>query len=107
MAIKSKTVRAAVTGTSYIDVLINANVYDPLYIGQIDVVNKSTTDNTIEISVLSGGENYPLLKILVQRDYSRVTDERKIPYTLQPNEKIQAKLMTADATGMVVHLSYI
>ena len=26
---------------------------------------------------------------------------------LKPGEKIQAKLKTADATGMVVHLSYI
>ena len=107
MAIKSNTIRGAVTSASATDILNNTDPVNSYYIGQIDIINKSTTANTVEIIILSGGTEYLLLKSTVDRDGSRVTDERKIPYELKPGEKIQAKLKTADATGMVVHLSYI
>jgi hypothetical protein len=107
MAIKSNTIRGTVTSTSATDILNNTDPVNSYYIGQIDIINKSTTANTVEIIILSGGTEYTLLKSDVERDGSRVTDERKIPYELKPGEKIQAKLKTADATGMVVHLSYI
>jgi len=107
MAIKSKTIRKVITATTSTDVLANNEIYSSLYIGQIDIINKSTTANTVEIIILSGGTEYTLLKSDVERDGSRVTDERKIPYELKPGEKIQAKLKTADATGMIIHVSYI
>ena len=107
MAIKSNTIRGTVTSASATDILNNTDPVNSYYIGQIDIINKSTTANTVEIIILSGGTEYTLLKSDVERDGSRVTDERKIPYELKPGEKIQAKLTTADATGMVVHLSYI
>ena len=107
MAIKSNTVRGAVTTTTATDILNNTDPVNSYYIGQIDIVNKSTATNTIEILILSGGTEYTLLKSDVERDGSRITDERKIPYELKPGEKIQAKLKTADATGMIIHVSYI
>jgi len=107
MAIKSNTIRGTVTSTSATDILNNTDPVNSYYIGQIDIINKSTTANTVEIIILSGGVEYLLLKSAVERDGSRVTDERKIPYELKPGEKIQAKLKTADATGMIIHVSYI
>ena len=107
MAIKSNTIRGAVTSASATDILSNTDLVNSYYIGQIDIVNKSTATNTIEILILSGGTEYTLLKSNVERDGSRVTDERKIPYELKPGEKLQAKLKTADATGMIIHVSYI
>jgi len=107
MAIKSNTIRGTVTSASATDILNNTDPVNSYYIGQIDIINKSTTANTVEIIILSGGTEYTLLKSDVERDGSRVTDERKIPYELKPGEKIQAKLKTADATGMIIHVSYI
>ena len=107
MAIKSNTIRGVITATTATDILNNTDLVNSYYIGQIDIINKSTATNTIEIIILSGGVEYLLLKSNVERDGSRITDERKIPYELKPGEKLQAKLKTADATGMVVHLSYI
>ena len=107
MAIKSNTIRGTVTSTSATNILNNTDPVNSYYIGQIDIINKSTTANTVEIIILSGGTEYTLLKSNVERDGSRVTDERKIPYELKPGEKIQAKLKTADATGMIIHVSYI
>ena len=107
MAIKSNTIRGTVTTTTVTDILNNTDPVNSYYIGQIDIINKSTTANTVEIIILSGGTEYTLLKSDVERDGSRVTDERKIPYELKPGEKIQAKLKTADATGMIIHVSYI
>ena len=107
MAIKSNTIRGTVTSTSATDILNNTDPVNSYYIGQIDIINKSTTANTVEIIILSGGVEYLLLKSAVERDGSRVTDERKIPYELKPGEKLQAKLKTADATDMIIHVSYI
>ena len=107
MAIKSNTIRGTVTTTTVTDILNNTDPVNSYYIGQIDIINKSTTANTVEIIILSGGVEYLLLKSAVERDGSRVTDERKIPYELKPGEKLQAKLKTADATVMVIHVSYI
>ena len=107
MAIKSNTIRGTVTSTSATDILNNTDPVNSYYIGQIDIINKSTTANTVEIIILSGGVEYLILKSAVERDGSRVTDERKIPYELKPGEKLQAKLKTADATGMIIHVSYI
>lgn len=107
MAIKSNTIRGTVTSTSATDILNNTDPVNSYYIGQIDIINKSTTANTVEIIILSGGVEYLLIKSAVERDGSRVTDERKIPYELKPGEKLQAKLKTADATGMIIHVSYI
>ena len=107
MAIKSNTIRGTVTSASATDILNNTDPVNSYYIGQIDIINKSTTENTVEIIILSGGTEYLLLKSTVDRDGSRVTDERKIPYELKPGEKLQAKLKTADATGMIIHVSYI
>ena len=107
MAIKSNTIRGVITATTATDILNNTDLVNSYYIGQIDIINKSTTANTVEIIILSGGVAYLLLKSAVERDGSRVTDERKIPYELKPGEKLQAKLKTADATGMVIHVSYI
>ena len=107
MAIKSNTIRGAVTTTTATDILNNTDPVNSYYIGQIDIINKSTTANTVEIIILSGGVEYLILKSAVERDGSRVTDERKIPYELKPGEKLQAKLKTADATGMIIHVSYI
>jgi len=107
MAIKSNTIRGAVTTTTATDILNNTDPVNSYYIGQIDIINKSTTANTVEIIILSGGTEYTLLKSDVERDGSRITDERKIPYELKPGEKLQAKLKTADTTGMVIHVSYI
>ena len=107
MAIKSNTIRGVITATTATDILNNTDLVNSYYIGQIDIINKSTTANTVEIIILSGGVEYLLLKSAVERDGSRVTDERKIPYELKPGEKIQAKLKTADATGMIIHVSYI
>ena len=107
MAIKSNTIRGVITATTATDILNNTDLVNSYYIGQIDIINKSTATNTIEIIILSGGVEYLLLKSTVDIDGSRVTDERKIPYELKPGEKIQAKLKTADATGMIIHVSYI
>ena len=107
MAIKSNTIRGAVTTTTATDILNNTDPLNSYYIGQIDIINKSTTENTVEIIILSGGTEYLLLKSTVDRDGSRVTDERKIPYELKPGEKLQAKLKTANTTGMIIHISYI
>ena len=107
MAIKSNTIRGTVTSTSATDILNNTDPLNSYYIGQIDIINKSTTANTVEVLILSGGTEYTLLKSNVERDGSRVTDERKIPYELKSGEKLQAKLKTADATGMIIHVSYI
>ena len=107
MAIKSNTIRGTVTSTSATDILNNTDPVNSYYIGQIDIINKSTTANTVEIIILSDGTEYLLLKSTVDIDGSRVTDERKIPYELKPGEKIQAKLKTTDATGMISHVSYI
>jgi hypothetical protein len=107
MAIKSNTIRGAITTTSFVDILSNTDQVNSLYIGQIDIINKSTTSNTVEIIILSNSTQYLLLKSEIERDGSRVTDERKIPYELKPGEKLQAKLKTADATGMIIHVSYI
>jgi len=107
MAIKSNTIRGVITATTATDILNNTDLVNSYYIGQIDIINKSTATNTIEIIILSGGVEYLLLKSNVERDGSRVTDERKIPYELKPGEKLQAKLKTADATGMIIHVSYI
>lgn len=107
MAIKSNTIRGVITATTATDILNNTDPLNSYYIGQIDIINKSTAMNTIEIIILSGGTEYLLLKSAVERDGSRITDERKIPYELKPGEKIQAKLKTADATGMIIHVSYI
>lgn len=107
MAIKSKTKQKIITDAVFSDVLENTNTYDSLYVGQIDVLNKSTNTNTIELVILSGGVEYLLLRAVVEQNGSRVSDERKIPYELKPNEKLQAKLATADTTGMVVHVSYL
>ena len=107
MAIKSNTIRGVITTTSFVDILSNTDQVNSLYIGQIDIINKSTTSNTVEIIILSNSTQYLLLKSEIERDGSRVTDERKIPYELKPGEKLQAKLKTADATGMIIHVSYI
>lgn len=107
MAIKSNTKRVVITTTTATDVLENSTVVDGMYIGQIDVINKSTNSNTIELSILSGGVEYPLLKSVVAQNGSRLSDERKIPYELKLGEILQAKLATADATGMVIHVSYM
>jgi len=107
MAINSNTIRGIITSTSYTDILNNTNPVNSYYIGQIDIVNRSSNSNTVEVVILSGGVAYLLLKSDVERNGSRVTDERKIPYELKPGEKIQAKLKTADATGMIIHVSYI
>jgi len=107
MAIKSNTIRGAVTTTSYIDILTNNNPTDSLYIGQIDIINQSTAILTVTVSLLSGESSYILLSGSVNINGSRLTDERKIPYELKPGEKIQAKLSTANATGCRVHISYI
>jgi len=107
MAIKSNTIRGVITATTATDILNNTDLVNSYYIGQIDIINKSTTANTVEIIILSGGVEYLILKSAVERDGSRITDERKIPYELKPGEKIQAKLKTADATGMIIHVSYI
>jgi hypothetical protein len=107
MAIKSNTVRGIITATTAADILSNTDPLNSYYIGQIDIVNRSSKSNTVEVVILSGGVAYLLLKSAVERDGSRVTDERKIPYELKPGEKLQAKLKTADATGMIIHVSYI
>ena len=107
MAIKSNTIRGVITATTATDILNNTDLVNSYYIGQIDIVNKSTVANTVEIIILSGGVEYLILKSAVERNGSRVTDERKIPYELKPGEKLQAKLKTADATGMIIHVSYI
>jgi len=107
MAIKSNTIRGVITATTATDILNNTDLVNSYYIGQIDIINKSTTANTVEIIILSGGVEYLILKSAVERNGSRVTDERKIPYELKPGEKLQAKLKTADATGMIIHVSYI
>jgi len=107
MAIKSNTIRGVITATTATDILNNTDLVNSYYIGQIDIINKSTATNTIEIIILSGGVEYLILKSAVERNGSRVTDERKIPYELKPGEKLQAKLKTADATGMIIHVSYI
>jgi len=107
MAIKSNTIRGTVTSTSATDILNNTDPENSFYIGQIDIINKSTTANTVEILILSGGTEYTLLKSYIEENGSRITDERKIPYELKPGEKLQAKLKTANATGMIIHVSYI
>lgn len=107
MAIKSKTNQAVITATTAADVLVNSTVADGMYIGQIDVINKSTASNTIELLILSGGVEYLLLKAVVEQNGSRVTDERKIPYELKLGDKLQARLATSNVTGMVVHVSYM
>lgn len=107
MAIKSKTNQAVITATTATDVLVNGTIVDGMYIGQIDVINKSTVSNVIELIILSGGVEYLLLMATVERDGSRLSDERKIPYELKLGEKLQARLKTANATGMTVHVSYL
>lgn len=105
--VKSKF--AKVTDAVAQDVLENTEVYKSWHIGQINILNNSQAANEVYVSVLEsdGTTRRMLLAGNINGNFSRITDERKVPTELKPGWKVQVWLGTADAAGMDVEVAYL
>lgn len=106
-SVNSKTVRTLVNSTSPIAICTNGNPSKSLYIGQIDIVNLSAVPNTIDLLFGTIDSYGTFQRITIEGNFSRYTDERKIPYEVLPGSSILARLGSANAGGMVCHVSYM